>query len=278
MKSKVLPILFLLLFIMPVWGQEEINKTFTVSVDRPFEIILNVDAGEVVVVRGESGSSVHVILRYPEDEYRDRISFNEQKNRLRVFVDKRSWTRWRKDNENSFLKVELPFEADILLDARVKAGEISMELGGLRMKELSFSNWAGEVELSFDQPNLIEMDFFDFSSRVGEVRLINLGNARFHKADINGGIGEMEVDFTGDLLDQSMAKVDLDIGEASIQLPEGMGIKMRIGGGFSFLSHKEIDSSLYRRGSYYYSEDFNDMEKKFYVRITPGLGELTINR
>ena len=136
---------------------------------------------------------------------------------------------------------------------------------------------AGEVEVVFDEPNPIEMDFMDINVKIGEARLLQLGNARFKVADINGGIGTIEVDFTGELLTDSRADVDMDIGEATIIMPHKMGVKMRIGGGFSFLSSKNIDSSFYRRGDSYYSDNYEDTKKRFYLRVTPGLGELNID-
>ncbi len=153
-----------------------------------------------------------------------------------------------------------------------------MEMGGLRLREFYLNNWAGEVEVRFDEPNPILMDFLDIDAKVGEIRLVKLGNARFKKANINGGIGEIDIDFGGDLLSESRAKVDLDIGEAVVSLPRDIGIKMRIGGGLSFLSSKDIDQSFYRRGNYYYSDDYQEKKNRFFLYITPGLGQFTIER
>ena len=58
------------------------------------------------------------------------------------------------------------------------------------------------------------------SSKIGECRLVGLSNARFKHAQIDGGIGELSVDFSGEVLPESHAKVDLDIGEASVYLPK----------------------------------------------------------
>ena len=153
-----------------------------------------------------------------------------------------------------------------------------MEMGGLSLREFYLSTWAGEVEVDFDEPNPIEMNYLDVNAKIGETRLLQLGNARFKRADINSDIGEIEVDFTGALLDESKAKVDLDIGESTVILPRDADIQMRIGGTLSFMSEKDVDHSLYRRGGTYYSDDFDDYGKRFYVKISTGLGELTVDR
>jgi hypothetical protein len=165
---------------------------------------------------------------------------------------------------------------DILFDSKIKAGEVTMDMGGLRLKEFSLINWAGEVEVRFSEPNRVPMDYFDVNAKVGQLDIVRLGNARFRSADINGGIGEMDVDFTGELEPDCRAKVDLDIGEASIILPREYGVRMSIGGGLSFLSHKDIDHEFVKRGRVYYNDNYELEDEKFSIRITPGLGELNI--
>ena len=276
----------LIICFMNVHGQddyyERVEESFHVTSDRPLEVLIDVDAGELTVTKGSSEKSGHVSILFTRGEFRETIEFNETKNRLRVSLDKKGWGRYKRKHRDDDLKgevyLELPRGVDILFDSKIKAGEIILEMGGLRVREFSMTNWAGEVEVRFDEPNPVEMDFLNINVKIGEARFYELGNARFKEADINGGIGQIDVDFTGELLADSRAKVDLDIGEATVTLPEDTGIRMRIGGAFSFLSSKNIDGSLYRRGDSYYSEDYEDTKRRFYLRVTPGLGELTIDR
>ncbi len=254
------------------------EEEFQASTDQPLEVILKIDAGEVVVKKGMDSTVGRVEIRYTPRKFRQKIDFNEKTNRLKVHFDMKGWRSVDTDDDRAEVTVELPYGVDILFDAHVKAGEVTMDMGGLRLKEYVYTNWAGEVEVRFDEPNPITMDLLDINAKVGEATFVRLGNARFKKADINGGIGEMRVDFRGNVIDECKAKVDLDIGEATIILPRDVGVKMRIGGGFSFLSEKNIDHSFYKEGSTYYSENYEDEEGTFYVRVSPGLGELNIER
>ena len=65
---------------------------------------------------------------------------------------------------------------------------------------------------------------------------------------------------------------------SDILLPADIGVRMQIGGGFSFMSAKDIDSDFYKRGRYYYTHDFETSDKQFSLRVTPGLGELQVER
>jgi hypothetical protein len=259
---------------------EHVERTIRLDGSEPIDIDLKVDAGEVTVIRGSQRSAVEISMRFTRDEFRESIDYNKKRNRLRIELDKKGWLNTKDDDDKqirAYVDIELPTQVDLYLNATVKAGEVDMALGGLRLKEFVFRNWAGDVEIRFDEPNQITMDLLDMNAKVGEARFLRLGNARFEIADINGGIGEMRVDFTGDLVPDSRARVDLDIGEAVVRLPRDRGIKMNIGGTFSFLSSKNISREFYRRGKIYYSDNYDDSRERFFIRVTPGLGELTVD-
>lgn len=256
---------------------EEIE--FEASPDKVLEVQMRVDAGAVTIEKSAVPEKGTVNLEYRKSRFRSKVSFDAERNRLRVYVDGRGWGKWSDGGDHpAEIQIALPAHVDIHLDARLKAGEMTQNLGGLRIIKYHLSNWAGEVNVRFDEPNLTRMDFFDADMKIGEAQFSSLGNARFDKADINGGIGELEVDFTGDLVSKCQARVDLDIGEARIILPGGVGTRLQIGGGFSFLSDKRIDSDFSKRDRYYYSQDYDSAVKKFAIRVTPGLGELQIDR
>jgi hypothetical protein len=217
------------------------------------------------------------------EKYDVDVEYNTEKNRLQIVVDRTHWMKFDKSKQEhrhddaAVLTLLLPSGVDINADIDVKAGQTTLSLGGLRLKELTLDSFAGEVEVRFDEPNAVVMEELDIHVRIGETRLYQLGNARFVRADINGGIGEMRVDFTGDLEPECRARVDLDIGAVTVIVPGSVATKINVGGGLGFLSHKEIDGALFKRGNAFYSDDYDQQSgKKFFLKVTPGLGELDI--
>ncbi len=257
------------------WEVTIFEKEYEISDKKPLEVMIDIDAGEVNIIKGEKGKTAAVFMKYTEDKFRGMSRYDKERNSLEIILDHKGLFKNFNNNNIAELELRLPADIDIFFDSRVKAGEIFMSMGGLYLKEFKVNNWAGEIDISFDEPNKGIMDFLGIKSRVGELVCNKTGNARFERADINAGIGELRVDFTGDLINNCMAKVDLDIGESDIRLPKDIGIKLRIGG-WSFLSAKNIDPYLYKRGNTYYSEDYTNSKEKFYIRISPGLGELKV--
>jgi predicted membrane protein len=152
-----------------------------------------------------------------------------------------------------------------------------MQLGGLRVADFAMSVTAGEVNLDFDEPNRLEMETLELRTRIGESKFRHLGNARFRDADINGGIGEMIIDFSGAMLASAVARVDLDIGETVIILPQEAGAKLSVSK-FLFLSQIDIPFDFRKDGRYYYTDNYGKAGQDFQLRINSGIGELRIER
>ena len=242
--------------------------------------MLDIDAGEVQVEPASPGEDLRVTLRYTKKDFRERVIFDEKNGRLKVQLDGMRWRKWHSYDSDADSRAEvtvrLPLDVDIYLSSEISAGDIRMDLGGLRLREFSFRNFAGEVEIRFDKPNPVVMELLEVDTKVGSGLYLGLGNARFKRADINAGIGEIEVDFTGNMEPGAQAKVDLDIGEARVVLSGDAPVRVRVGGGLGFLSNKDIDSGLRRRGGDYINDRYRDGEAAFRIRITPGLGELSV--
>lgn len=259
---------------------EEINQTFDANKNEIFKVDLNMDIGELRIEPSQDKYLGKINITHEKEEYWTKIDFDKKRNQLKIKIDNDSWFNFNnddsEDDEIPHIVLMLPTHIEMDLDVRLKAGELEMELGGLSLKKLNVSSWAGETWINFDTLNHIEMEMMRIAPRIGECRLQNLGNSRFQRAKIDGGIGELSVDFSGGLLPDSRAKVDLDIGEASIELPEEVGTQMYLGG-LSFLSAKNFDRSFNRRGRIYSTDNFDQASRKFYIKVSPGLGELNVD-
>lgn len=259
---------------------EEIKQTFEANKDKELFVKVDIDIGELKIQPDETDAMGSIEISYQKEEYWSRIDFDKKGNHLEIKVDNDSWFNWNSDkhdnNEVPQVFITLPKNVIMNLDVRLKAGELHMQLGGISIKSLNVSSWAGETWVDFDTLNPVEMEMMRIAPRIGECRLKHLGNSRFQRAKIDGGIGELSVDFSGGLLHDSRAKVDLDIGEASIELPEEVGTQMFMGG-MSFLSSKNLDRSIEKKGRIYFTENFDTANQKFYLKVSPGLGELNID-
>ncbi len=281
MKKNILLGLLIILLIFTTslyarYDEMELDETFEIS-DGKLVIRADIDLGQVHIKRNDKPGECHVYIKYLTEHVNADIRFNEKHKELDVIVDVESWKSWKDNNGDSTPQVliELPSKPVLNIEANLKAGEFNFELGDLYVENLDFDNWAREATINFDLPNKMEMNRLDINLKVGELKVLNLGNAIFSDADINSGIGELTLDFSGKSLEKAMAKIDLDIGETRVIIPENVGAKLRVSK-FLFLSQVTYPNWFEKRGRYYYSDNYDNSDKFLYLMISTGIGELSI--
>ncbi len=259
------------------WGAKlkKIEKIFPVKTQEILSVSLKIDAGEIYIHKGEQPDQVYVLVQFDDKSDEVDVDYDERSNELFISMDRNKWfTSWD-DHRAPKLEISLPFEVVIELSSKIKAGEIEFNLGSLKLKEFELRNFAGEVSVDFPTPNKIEMEILDINVKVGETKLRGLSNARFQRARINGGIGELDIDFSGEGLQSCRAEIDLDIGETTISLPHDLGIRFD-SSTFGFLTQSNIDHELSRKGRYYYSKNYETASKTMDFSISSGIGELRV--
>jgi hypothetical protein len=288
MSSKFWPLLYVSLgflsYLMKADGLAyESEKIFKIDNDK-LKVNIEVDAGKVEIRKSANANECRIFYKYDREEIEKEIDYDKKRNLINVIFDQDfPWhvdsneddENHHKHDNNLKIVISLPETPQIDLQANIKAGEIDFDLGDLRLRSVELHNWAGEVTIDFKEPNLVRMNSFEVYVKVGELKINNLGNANFEVADINSGIGEMRLDFSGEKLKEATADVDLDIGETTIIVPENSGTKMKVSK-FLFLSDINYPNWFEKRGSYYYSENFDKLGEQLNLRISTGIGELKI--
>ena len=154
------------------------------------------------------------------------VGYDERNNEFSLTLDRKKWFKSVTDDNSSRLEIKLPDEVTIDLNNKFKAGSFQLEVGGLALENFDLRNLAGEVRVDFRQSNKIEMKSLNIEVKVGETILRHLGNARFSDGNINAGIGELQVDLSGEGRKDAAVEIDLDVGSTIIQLPTDQGIKL----------------------------------------------------
>ena len=121
------------------------------------------------------------------------------------------------------------------MDLEIDAGayEGNMDLGGLALKSLTVKDGAAHVDLSFSEPNLIEMSRMSYSTGASEVTLRDLANANFSTLDFDSGAGSYTLDFSGELQRDASVNINSGLSELILIVPEGVDATVTIEGGLT---------------------------------------------
>lgn len=268
----------LFLGISPSFAQSDVIKyrrIFEVEPDRKLRFEVDIDAADVTIARNDIDDEISIFLLFTEEAFEYDFDYNERRNLLSMEFRKTNWIKSDSRDLKAEIEIRLPSAARLDFYAKIKAGEVDMELGDLTFQRFETSIWAGEVNIDFDAPNRIPMKWFELRTKIGSTAIKRLGNARFRFAEINSGIGELEIDFSGKMEDDATARVDLDVGETRIFLPDEVGTKLYVRK-FLFLSGIDLLGFEHYGGKMYLSENYDLVRKKIELHVRPGIGELSI--
>ena len=98
-----------------------------------------------------------------------------------------------------------------------------------------------------------------------------------YRAEIDGNIGELSVDFDSDLEQKFDRDIDmsLNIGQTRLYFPKDEAIRFKVSK-FLFFSDLDIPRNFFKEGKYYYSDNYDNKKYKTQLSISPGVGTLDI--
>jgi hypothetical protein len=115
---------------------------------------------------------------------------------------------------------------DLVIEAGAYEGD--MELGGLSLKSLSINDGAADVNLSFSEPNPVEMSEFRYTTGASDVTIEGLANTNFKTFVFNGGAGDFTLDFSGDLQRDATVSIDSGLSDLTLVIPAGVNAVVTI--------------------------------------------------
>jgi hypothetical protein len=148
----------------------------------------------------------------------------------------------------------------------------TFELGGLSLTRLEIKDGASNVEVSFSEPNPIEMSTFTYSTGASDVKITGLANANFSLLDFSAGAGDYTLDFSGELQRDASIKIESGLSNLIIIVPEGVSAVVTVESG---LSNVNAGSGWERSGEDYIQ---NGEGPTLTFVIEMGAGNLTLAR
>lgn len=160
------------------------------------------------------------------------------------------------------------------LDLDIEAGAYNAEysLGGLSLVNLTIQDGASKANLSFDQPNLVEMNLFHYETGASNVTITGLANANFTHMDFFGGAGNYRLDFSGQLMRPASVTIEAGVSNLTLVIPEGLPVQLTVESALATVNHP----SGWTKNGGIYTQSGDGPQLIILVEI--GAGNLTITR
>lgn len=102
--------------------------------------------------------------------------------------------------------------------------------------------------------------------------ILDMKDIRLNALDIDGGVGELRLDLSGDRNQDLNVDIDGGIGSATIYLPENIGVKVHVNGGIGSVNA----SGLNKRNGSYTNAAFGESDITMTIRIEAGIGSIDL--
>jgi len=140
------------------------------------------------------------------------------------------------------------------IDLTINAGAYNgtYELGGLSLTNLTVRDGAANVDLTFSEPNPIEMSILRYETGASDVKLAGLANANFSTLMFNGGAGSYTLDFSGKLTREGIVKIEVGAGDVQLVIPKDVNAKVTVESTLASVNHssgwKQSGSDYIQKG------------------------------
>lgn len=181
------------------------------------------------------------------------------------------------DTEENEWRVSLSREYPLTLDMSIGACDAEIDLGGLQLEELSMEVGAASAEITFSEPNPIEMEELRFEAGASSLTATDIGNANFRFCTFEGGAGSFDLDFRGEYTGESEIRIEIGMGSADIILPKGIPCRIE-GTEEGFLSSVDIHGGEVDKVSddAWESPDFDSATKRIVLQLEVGVGSIDV--
>jgi hypothetical protein len=201
--------------------------------ERPGSVVLSLSSASVTVKAGPAGGPIRVESDFDpevywlEQSYEEdgaggwiyRVDFHE-KTVLHVSVVG-IWLGKRSPE----VRITLPRDVRLALDAQMRGGYLSLDLAGLALTTASVELDRGVLGVVVSEPLPVPIERLSLKGRIGTMQLLSLGNASPRELHVQHGLGAALVDLGG----MWAADADVDfraaMGNIELRLPRGVNIE-----------------------------------------------------
>lgn len=256
-------------------------RTVTASRERTNESQLDVSVEFAVgrfTLRPHTGGALYTqTLTYDEDKFAPRGGYNAARHALTAGITGlRHNTSITYPSGRTKQALEMALSPAVPTTLQLKFGAVTadIDLGGMSLVEATIETGASETSVRFDEPNQVRCRRLTMNVGAAGFTATGLGNARCDQIQFKGGVGGLTLDFTGawELDAVTNTRVEMGLGSLTLRLPEELGVAVHL---TKFLTSFDT-GGFAKRGSTYYSKNYEAAKTKLAIDVNAALGEVTV--
>ena len=259
----------------PRWRSLDVSRQLRDSA--PQRIKVQYGAGRVDVRGTDAALLYGMHLRYDEQRAAPLYRYDaEQRSAVLGLESRTVGTRVSSGgrSESGELRLLLPRAIPLDLDLQFGGAEASLELGGLALQSVRLECGATDATLNFSTPNRDHMRELVVDVGAASFTALHLGNANADQIRVRGGMGVVDLDFSGSWQRDLSVVTRVGIGKTMLRVPDDVGVRLEIQRLAAGFDHE----GMIKRGDAWYSRNWETAPRKLRIRAETVFGALELQR
>jgi hypothetical protein len=176
--------------------------------------------------------------------------------------------------ESGELRLLVPRTVPLDLDLEFGGAEAMLELGGLSLQSVRLECGATDATLGFTTPNRAHMRELNVDVGAASFTALHLGNANADQIRVRGGMGAVDLDFSGSWQRDLTVLTRVGIGKTTLRVPDDVGVRLEIQRVAAGFDHE----GMVKRDDAWYSTNWDTATRKLRIRAETVFGALELQR
>jgi hypothetical protein len=233
-------------------------------------------AGRLDLKAATGATLYHSSLRYNADHSEPVAHFDSSGRVVSLGVHLRSTRLSNVDDQHDAGSMHAELSGRVPLDLSLELGavEADLQLGGLRLTDLTIRGGAADLTARFDQPNREQLRTMTLQVGAAHLKMFDVANSGVSRIIAEVGAGALSIDLGGTLSHDVDITATLAIGglELKVASDDGVFVDER-----SFLGGFEKDGFV-KRADGWYSSNYDSAARHVRIHLHAFLGGLSLNR
>jgi hypothetical protein len=259
----------------PRWRSLDISRQLRDSA--PQRITVQYGAGRVDVRGSDAALLYDMHLRYDEHRAVPLHRYDPEQRSAVLGLEPRSVNSRVASggrSESGELRLLLPRAVPLDLDLQFGGAAASLELGGLALQSVRLECGATDATLNFTTPNRTHMRELVVDVGAASFTALHLGNANADHVRVRGGMGAIDLDFSGSWQRDLSVVTRVGIGKTTLRVPADVGVRLEIQRLAAGFDHE----GMVKRDDAWYSRNWDSATRKLRIRAETVFGALELER
>lgn len=259
----------------PQWRSLDVSRQLRDSV--PQRIKVQYGAGRVDVRGTDAALLYGMHLRYDELRAAPLHRYDAEQHSTVLGLEPRNVNARVTSGprtESGELRLLVPRTVPLDLDLEFGGAEAMLELGGLSLQSLRLECGATDATLGFTTPNRTHMRELNVDVGAASFTALHLGNANADQIRVRGGMGAIDLDFSGTWQRDLTVLTRVGIGKTTLRVPDDVGVRLEIQRVAAGFDHE----GMVKRDDAWYSRNWDTAPRKLRIRAETVFGALELQR